>query len=253
VDLADVLGGTSVEVAFEVIAACPRCHGNGAEPGTEIVTCEQCGGTGQLRAVSRTPFGQVVRAAVCDVCGGDGRVPKVPCPECGGRGRTAQRRTLKLDVPAGIEDGQRMRVAGRGHAGELGGPPGDLYVLLRVRADERFVRDGTDLVTVLDVPAPVAALGRRMDVATLDGEPGAVELPAGTQPGATLTLRGRGLPPLRGGRRGDLRGVVNVVIPQRLSAEQRRLVEQLEGSLTEENLRADGEGVFAKLRRVLRA
>jgi molecular chaperone DnaJ len=203
--------------------------------------------------VSRTPFGQVVRAAVCDVCGGDGRVPKVPCPECGGRGRTAQRRTLKLDVPAGIEDGQRMRVAGRGHAGELGGPPGDLYVLLRVRADERFVRDGTDLVTVLDVPAPVAALGRRMDVATLDGEPGAVELPAGTQPGATLTLRGRGLPPLRGGRRGDLRVVVNVVIPQRLSAEQRRLVEQLEGSLTEENLRADGEGVFAKLRRVLRA
>jgi molecular chaperone DnaJ len=252
-DLADVLTGTTVEVAFDAIAACERCHGNGAEPGTEIVACARCGGSGQLRAVSRTPFGQVVRATACDECGGDGRVAKVPCSECRGRGRTAGRRRMKVDVPAGVEDGLRMRLAGQGHAGELGGPPGDLYVLLRVREDARFVRDGADLVTVVGVPAPVAALGRRVEVPTLDGEPAAVEIAPGTQPGTTLVVRGGGLPPLRGGRRGDLRVVVDVVIPQRLSAEQRRLVEQLEGSLTEENLRADGEGVFAKLRRVLRA
>jgi molecular chaperone DnaJ len=252
-DLADVLTGTTVEVSFDAIATCERCHGNGAEPGTEIVTCPRCGGSGQLRAVSRTPFGQVVRAAACDQCGGDGRVAKVPCSECQGRGRKAARRRMKVDVPAGVEDGLRMRLAGEGHAGELGGPPGDLYVLLRVREDERFVRDGTDLVTVVDVPAPVAALGRRVEVPTLDGEAASVEIAPGTQPGTTLAVRGGGLPPLRGGRRGDLRVVVDVVIPQRLSAEQRRLVEQLEGSLTEENLRADGEGVFAKLRRVLRA
>ena len=236
VELADVLAGTSVDVSFDAIAP-----------------CERCGGSGQLRAVSRTPFGQVVRATVCDVCGGDGRVAETPCTRCRGRGRTAQRQRLSIDVPAGIDDGQRIRLAGRGHAGELGGPPGDLYVLLRVREDPRFVRDGTDLVTVIDVPAPAAALGRRMTVPTLDGEEAEVELPAGTQPGMTLTLRGRGLPPLRGGRRGDLRVVVDVVIPQRLSPDQRRLVKELADSLTEENLQPADEGVFAKLRRVLRA
>jgi molecular chaperone DnaJ len=155
-------------------------------------------------------------------------------------------------VPAGIEDAQRIRLAGRGHAGESGGPPGDLYVVLRVGEDERFLRDGTDLVTVVDVPAPVAALGRRLEVPTLEGEPETIEIPAGVQPGETLRLRGHGLPQLRGGRRGDLRVVVNVVVPQRLSAEQRRLAEELAGSLTEDNLRSD-EGVLAKLRRVLGA
>jgi molecular chaperone DnaJ len=252
VDLADVLTGTSVEVAYDAIAACPLCGGDGAQPGTGIVTCERCAGAGQLRAVSRTPFGQVVRATACDVCGGDGKVPEQPCTQCRGRGRTAQRQRLAVDVPAGIEDAQRIRLTGRGHAGEAGGPPGDLYVVLRVREDERFLRDGTDLVTVVDVPAPAAALGRRLEVPTLEGEPAPVEIPAGTQPGETLRLRGHGLPSLRGGRRGDLRVVVNVVVPQRLSSEQRRLLEDLAGSLTEENLRSD-EGVLAKLRRVLGA
>jgi molecular chaperone DnaJ len=252
VDLADVLSDATVEVSYDAIGACERCNGNGAEPGTPIVTCERCGGAGQLRAVSRTPFGQVVRATVCDVCGGDGKVARTPCTKCRGRGRTAQRRRLAVDVPAGVEDGQRIRLAGRGHAGEAGGPPGDLYVLLRIAQDDRFVRDGTDLVTVVDVPAPAAALGRRLTVPTLEGDEADVEVPPGTQPGETLTLRGHGLPPLRGGRRGNLRVVVNVVVPQRLSADQRRLTKELADSLTEENLRAD-DGVLAKLRRVLRA
>jgi molecular chaperone DnaJ len=252
IDLTDVLSDTTVEVGYDAIGPCERCNGNGAEPGTPIVGCERCGGSGQLRRVSRTPFGQMVRASVCDVCGGDGRVAETPCTQCRGRGRTAQRRRLAVDVPAGVEDGQRIRLTGRGHVGEAGGPPGDLYVVLRIAEDERFVRDGADLVTVVDVPAPAAALGRRLAVPTLDGQEADVEVPPGIQPGETLTLRGHGLPPLRGGRRGNLRVVVNVVVPQRLSAEQRRLAKELADSLTEENLRAD-EGVLAKLRRVLRA
>jgi molecular chaperone DnaJ len=251
VTLAQVASGAEVEVSYDVVEACPRCHGNRAEPGTPIETCERCGGSGQLRAVSRTPFGQVVRATACDVCGGEGTVAKTPCSECSGRGRVAVLKRLKVDVPSGIEDGQRIRLAGRGHAGEAGGPAGDLYVIVRIAEDERFLRDGTDLVTVADVAAPAAALGTSIEVPTLDGETSEVELAAGTQPGETVVVRGGGLPPLRGGRRGDLRVVVNVVIPRRLNREQRKLLDELQGTLTEENLRSD-EGVFAKLKRALR-
>jgi molecular chaperone DnaJ len=247
IELADVATGTTVEVAYDAVVLCETCHGNGAEPGTPIETCERCGGSGQLRAVTRTPFGQVVRATACDVCHGDGRVPKSPCKTCRGRGRVVATQTVSVDIPAGIADGQRIRLSGRGHAGEHGGPPGDLYVLVRVAEDERFVRDGDDLVTVVDVAAPLAALGTTLDVPTLDG-PVPLEVPAGTQPHETLTLRGRGLPALRRGRRGDLRVVVNVVIPRRLSHEQRELMEQLSASLGEENMNPE-EGVFSKLKR----
>jgi molecular chaperone DnaJ len=160
------------------------------------------------------------------------------------------KRELKVDVPAGIADGQRIRVSGRGHVGEPGAPAGDLYVLVHVREDERFVRDGDDLVTVLDVPAPAAALGATLPVPSLDGALD-VEVPAGTQPGEVIALRGKGMPALRRGRTGDLRVVVNVVVPRRLSAEQRELVERLAGTMTPENLRGE-ESVFQRLRRALR-
>ncbi|MDX6649670.1 MAG: molecular chaperone DnaJ [Solirubrobacteraceae bacterium] len=252
VTLAQVATGASLEVSYEVAAACPRCHGNRAEPGTPIETCDRCEGTGQLRTVSRSPFGQVVRATACDVCGGEGKVARTPCSECAGRGRTVGSKRLSVDVPAGIEDGQRIRLTGHGHAGETGASPGDLYVLVRVTEDDRFLRDGTDLVTVVDVPAPAAALGTTVEVPSLDGDPGQVTLEAGTQPGETVVLRGAGLPPLRGGRRGDVRVVVNVVIPRKLSGRQRELLEELGGTLTEENLSSQ-EGMFAKLKRTLRA
>jgi molecular chaperone DnaJ len=154
-----------------------------------------------------------------------------------------------VDVPAGIADGQRIRLGGQGHAGEAGAPSGDLYALVSVREDPRFVREGDDLITVLDVAAPLAALGARLEVPALEG-PSEVELPAGTQPGEVLTVRGQGMPSLRRGRRGDLRVVVNVVVPRRLDAEQRELTERLNDSLREENLRSH-ESVFAKLRRAL--
>ena len=247
IDLREAASGAAVEVAYEAVVRCGACNGNGAEPGTPIEQCERCGGAGQLRAVTRTPFGQVVRATVCDTCGGDGRVPTKPCGTCHGRGRRVERLTISVDVPAGIADGQRIRLGGRGHAGEQGGPPGDLYVLVRVREDERFVRDGDNLVTAVDVPAPLAALGTTLEVPTLDG-PIPLEIPAGIQPHERLTLRGKGMPALRRGRHGDLVVVVNVIIPRRLSAEQRDLLEQLTATLSDDNLRSD-EGVFAKLRR----
>jgi molecular chaperone DnaJ len=250
INLVEAANGAKVQVQYEAVERCNHCRGNGAEPGTPIETCERCAGHGQLQAVTRTPFGQMARTVVCDVCHGDGRVPKQPCRECRGRGRKAARRELDVDVPAGIADSQRIRLAERGHAGEAGAPAGDLYVLVRVREDERFVREGDDLIAALDVAAPLAALGATLQTPTLEGM-AQVEVPAGTQPGEVLTLRGEGMPGLRRGRRGDLRVVVNVVIPRRLNEEQRELLERLNGTLTEENLAAE-ESMFAKLRRTLR-
>ncbi|HEY3726371.1 MAG TPA: molecular chaperone DnaJ [Solirubrobacteraceae bacterium] len=247
IDLPQAAHGVAVEVSFDAVALCEHCRGNGAEPGTPIETCAKCGGTGQLRAVSNTPFGQVVRAAACDVCGGDGRVARDPCHECRGRGRKAERKKVSVDVPAGIDDGQRIRISGRGHAGDHGGPPGDLYVQVRVREDPRFVRHQDDLVTVVDVAAPLAALGTTVEVPTIDG-PVELEIPPGTQPNETLQVRGQGMPALRGRHRGNLQVVVNVVIPKRLRRDQRELLAQLSDSLTEDNLRTE-EGVFGKLRR----
>jgi len=248
IDLAAAAQGAEVEVSYEAVATCEQCKGNGAEPGTPIETCPRCQGTGQLRAVSRTPFGQVMRTAVCDVCNGDGRVARDPCKVCRGRGRRVEREKVKVDVPAGIADGQRIRIAGRGHAGERGGPPGDLYVLVRVRQDPRFVRDGDDLITVVDVSAPLAALGTVVEVPTVLDEPVEVDVPAGVQPNETLIVRGAGMPALRGRRTGDLRVVVNVVVPRHLNREQKELYEQLSESMTAHNLRTE-EGVFGKLRR----
>jgi molecular chaperone DnaJ len=250
ITLAQAATDTDVELSFEAIDSCERCHGNGAEPGTPIVTCDRCGGAGVLQAVTRSPFGQVVRQVACDVCGGDGRVAEQPCSRCDGRGREVRRRTLRVDIPAGIDDGQRIRLSGRGHAGERGGPPGDLYVLVHVAPDERFVRDGDDLVTVLDVPAPIAALGATLQAPSLDGDVD-VEIEAGTQPGTIVAVHGKGMPRLRRpGRRGDLRVVVNVVVPRKLSREQRRLAQELADSMTDENLRLD-ESLLGKLKRLL--
>ena len=250
-DLMQAATGGAFAVSYEAVDRCEHCHGNGAEPGTPIETCESCGGAGRRQAVTRTPFGQVMRTVVCDECGGDGRVATKPCPDCRGRGRVVAQRTVTIDVPAGIADGQRVRIGGRGHVGEPGAGTGDLYVLIRVRDDERFVREGDDLITLLDVPAPLAALGASLEVPTLNG-PATVEIASGTQPGEVITLRGQGMPRLQRHGHGDLRVVVNVQIPRRLSDEQRALLEQFSATISEENLRAE-ESMFARLRRTLRS
>jgi molecular chaperone DnaJ len=251
ITLEQAAAGTTVEVEYEAVDRCEHCSGNGAEPGTPIRTCSRCEGQGQLRVVSRTAFGQLVQTRACDVCGGDGKVPEQPCGVCGGRGRTGGTRVLDVDIPAGIADEQRIRITGRGHAGDRGGPSGDLYVLVQVAEDERFVRDGNDLITMVDLPAPAAALGTTVTVPTLAGDE-QVDVPAGTQPNTVITLRGRGMPSLRRGRPGDQRVVVNVVIPRKLTDRQRGLLEDLSATLTDENLRDDGDhdqSIFSRVRR----
>ncbi len=252
VTLEEAAHGVPVELSFDAVVTCENCHGNGAEPGTPIETCPRCEGQGLLQTVSRTPFGQVRSTVACDVCGGDGKVPKEPCHVCQGRGRLAERQTVPIEVPAGIADGQQIRVSGRGHTGERGGGPGDLYVLVRVTQDKRFVRDGDDLITAIDVSSAQAALGATVDVPTIEG-PDDLEIPAGTQPSDTLTLKGRGMPSLRGRRHGDLKVVINVVTPRNLKPEQRELLEQFAATLTPDNLASSEESVFGKLRRAFRA
>ena len=230
--LADVVEGGREEVSFEAVSMCERCRGNGAEPGTPINTCEKCGGTGQVRRMARSILGQVMTAAPCDVCGGEGRVPETPCQQCGGSGREVTNRTWEVDVPPGIEDGQRIRIAGAGHAGDRGGGQGDLYVEVRVAEDERFSRHGTELAVRAQVPVTTAMLGGEIRVPTLDGEE-TVEVPPGTQHGEMAQLAGEGLPPLRGGARGDLHVVFELVVPGDLSDDQRELTERLAEELAE--------------------
>jgi molecular chaperone DnaJ len=250
IDLEQAYRGAKVDVQFEAIDRCEHCHGNGAEPGTPIETCDKCGGHGILQAVTRSPFGQVVRQVACDKCGGDGKLAQTPCEVCDGRGLVVGHRRLEVDVPAGIADGQRIRLSGRGHAGEHGGPPGDLYVVVQVALGEGWLRDEDDLVSVSDIPAPLAALGTSVTIAHPDGEV-EVEVPAGTQPGTVLTVKGKGMPMLRRqGRFGDLRVVANVVIPRRLTAQQRDLLQQLGDSISADQLRADDESMVGKLRRL---
>jgi molecular chaperone DnaJ len=249
ITLDEAYRGAKVDVRFEAIDRCEHCNGNGAEPGTPIETCERCAGAGMLQAVTRSPFGQVVRQVVCDTCGGDGKIPRQPCEVCDGRGLVVGHRGLEVDVPAGIADGQRIRLAGRGHAGERGGPPGDLYVIVQVAPHDSLMRDGDDLVTALDVAAPRAALGTTLVVTHPDGDV-EVEVPAGTQPGAVITISGKGMPALRRpGRHGDLKVIANVIIPRRLTGEQREVLERLADTVTPEQLRSD-ESLVGKLRRL---
>jgi molecular chaperone DnaJ len=249
VSLVEVLTGTTRELNFDAVQTCERCRGNGAEPGTPIRTCERCGGAGQLRAVSQTAFGQMVRAVPCDACDGAGKRPDQPCEECGGSGRVAGTRRFEVEIPAGIESGQRIRITGAGHAGEAGARSGDLYVQVRVAEDERFRREGTDLVTVVDLSATDAMLGATVSVPTLDGDR-EVEAPPGVQQGEHLTLHGLGLPTLRGASRGDQHVFFNVVVPTNLDESQRELIREFGQTLTEENLSPQRrEGIFSRVRR----
>ena len=246
--LDEVLTGVERQIAYDAVTVCENCHGNGAEPGTPIVTCPRCDGVGQLRRVVRTPLGQMATAAPCDA----GKVAEVPCVECDGRGRLAGRKSVTIEIPAGIEDGQRVRLRGGGHAGEPGARAGDLFVEVRIAADERFERDGDDLVTVLDVPVDEAILGAEREIETIEGT-AEIEIPAGSQPGSEVTLRGAGLPRLGGGRRGDHRVYLNVIVPRNLSDEQRELARGFAAAMTEENYGAgDGDGLFSRLRRAFR-
>jgi molecular chaperone DnaJ len=250
IELVDAATGTAREVPFEVATVCRRCGGDGAEPGTQVTSCPTCGGAGRLQHVSRSVFGEFVRTQTCPACGGTGRRIETPCTECGGGGRVLEERRLEVEIPPGIHDGQRIRLTGEGHAGALGARAGDVYVQVRVRPDPRFVREGNDVFSTVDLTMTQAALGTRITIPTLEGETELVFEP-GTQPGQIVVLRGRGMPVLQGFGRGDHRVLVDVVLPRHLSDEQRRLLEQFDEQADEGTYRPD-EGFFEKLKSAFR-
>ncbi|MGH3037610.1 MAG: molecular chaperone DnaJ [Gaiellaceae bacterium] len=250
VELVEAAEGVRRSVPFPVVVACTACGGTGAAPGTAPTTCPTCEGRGRLQSVSSSVFGQFVRTQGCPRCGGSGQVVETPCEECTGAGRVTEQRELEVDIPPGIHDGQRIRLSGEGHAGVLGGRAGDVYVQVHVRSDPRFVRDGNDIVSAVDLTVTQAALGATVTVATLAGDE-ALEFDAGTQPGDIRVLRGRGMPVLQGRGRGDQRVLVNVAVPRHLSEEQRRLLEDFERSEHDRNYGTDG-GFFEKLRSAFR-
>jgi len=238
IDLVEAARGVSVAVPVELAAICATCAGAGAAPGSSISTCPRCGGSGQLQHVSRSVFGEFVRQAPCPECGGSGRHIEEPCPDCDGAGRRLEERSLEVDVPAGIDDGQRIRLSGEGHAGAGGAPAGDLYVVVRVRPDERFAREGNDIFSRVDLTIVQAALGAKIAVETLEGSQ-EIEFAAGTQPGEVRVLRGKGMPVLQGFGRGDQRVLVNVSVPRRLSDSQRELLAEFERASDEHTYSAD--------------
>jgi molecular chaperone DnaJ len=250
IDLVDAAKGLTREVPIPVSVACATCGGNGADPGTEPVRCDTCEGSGRLQQVSRTVFGEFVRSQACPACGGSGRVVEHPCPDCAGSGRRIEERRLEVEIPPGIHDGQQIRISGEGHAGSPGGPAGDAYVQVRVRPDPRFVREGNDIFSTIDLTMTDAALGTTVRVPTLEGEL-ELELSPGTQPGEVRVLRGRGMPVLQGFGRGDQRVLVNVHVPRRLTEEQRRVLEEFGRSADDETYEAD-EGFFQKLKSAFR-
>jgi len=250
IELVEAAKGVTREVPFPVTVSCDACRGSGAEPGTEPVTCSSCGGAGRVQQVSRTVFGEFIRAQTCSGCGGSGRVVEHPCQSCAGTGRLVEERTLEVEIPAGIHDGQQIRLSGEGHAGVLGGRTGDVYVQVRVRPDPRFVREGNDVFSTVDLTMTEAALGTTLSVHTIEGEV-ELEFEAGTQPGDIRVLRGRGMPVLQGFGRGDHRVLVNVQVPRRLTDEQQALLEEFERKVGEDTYRAD-EGFFEKLKSAFR-
>ena len=250
IDLVDAARGTTRRVPYAVDATCRRCSGSGAEPGTRLATCPTCDGSGRVEQVTRSVFGHFVRAEPCPRCGGNGRVVEEPCEQCDGRGRVLEERMLDVQIPPGIHDGQRIRITGEGHTGSGGGRAGDVYVLVRVKPDPRFVRDGDDLFSTVELTMTEAALGTTVKVPTLDGEL-ELEFPPGTQAGEIRVLRGRGMPVLQGFGRGDHRVLVNVLVPRHLTPEQRRLLVEFERAANDRTYRAD-EGFFEKLKSAFR-
>lgn len=248
VTLREAASGVEREVKVQTVKNCEICGGIG---GTETRSCGTCGGSGVVRTVRQSMFGQMVSTQECSACGGRGRVIVTLCEECRGSGRVSEIVTRRVQIPAGIEDGMRIRVPGGGHHGEPGAPRGDLYVNVKVKEDPELMRDGNDLIHRMRVSFVEAALGGRVKVPTLDGH-SEVRIEAGTQPGTTLVLRGEGMPHLRGRGRGDLKVVVDVMVPTRLTEEQRELLEKFEALSGEETYDGRGGSFFDRLRSVFR-
>ncbi|MBN6777812.1 molecular chaperone DnaJ [Pseudoclavibacter alba] len=248
-DLDEVMFGTHREVPVRTATRCPRCEGSCCEPGTSPVTCAACQGQGSVQRQVRSILGIVVTNEACHQCQGYGTIIESPCVECHGQGRVRDDVTIPVDIPAGVDTGMRIHLAGHGETGPGGGPNGDLYLELRVRHHNAFTRDGDDLHCQLDVSLPDAMLGTTTSIKALDGDV-EVEIPAGIQSGEVLTIRQRGVTRLHSTERGNLEIHVQLVTPKKLDATSRELVEQLAARIKapEPSLSEERQGLFSKFR-----
>jgi molecular chaperone DnaJ len=241
--------GTEKEIEFPVLGRCETCSGSGAKPGTEAATCPQCNGRGEVRSVRQTMLGQMVNVTVCPRCRGDGKIVDSPCETCRGDGRTERRRTLRVSIPAGIDEGHQIRLTNEGEVGPRGGPAGSLYVAVHVASHPSLKRDGTELYYEASIGIAQAALGTRILVPTVEGEED-VEVKPGTQPGTEIRLRGKGVPHLRrSGSRGDLHVIVDVAVPARLSKAEREALKAYADAAGE--VVAEGGGILDRVRDAL--
>ncbi len=250
-DLAECAFGTTRELVVNTAVVCPTCSGEGTAPGTHPETCEVCGGRGEVSQVTRSFLGQVMTTRPCPRCGGHGTVIQHPCPECDGDGRVRTRRTIKVPIPAGVEDGTHIQLAGEGEVGPGGGPPGDLFLEIVQRPHPIFERRGDDLHCTLTIPMIAAALGATLQVETLDGKQ-QVDIRPGSQSGQAITLYGKGMQHLNDSARGDLVIHLTVETPTKLDAEQERLLRELGRLRGEEappgKFAPGQQGFFSRLR-----
>lgn len=244
--------GVRRDISVDTAVLCETCEGAGCAPGTSPITCATCNGRGEIQSVQRSVLGQVMTSRPCPACSGTGQIIPTPCPTCGTEGRVRARRSIPVDIPAGIEHGMRIRLSGRGQVGPGGGPAGDLYIEIVELPHESFTRDGLDLHCTVQVPMTAAALGTQLTLPTLDAEE-QLDIRPGTQSGAVITLRGKGMPRVRASGRGDILVHIEVQTPTKLDHEQRKLIEQLAALRDEQIVVGDrGSGLFAKVRGAFR-
>lgn len=239
--------GVEKDVQVNRKEKCKVCSGTGAKPGTAPKTCPSCHGSGQIKVAQRTPFGQFQSIRPCNQCGGSGTVIEEPCQTCHGKGHVNKKRTINVKVPAGVEDGIRLRVAAEGDSGIRGGPPGDLYVFLHVAPHKLFERRDDNIHFEIPVSFAQAALGCEIQVPSLDGDV-SLKIPAGTQPGTTFRMRGYGIPHLKGGSRGDQMVKVRVVTPTNLTEAQKQLLKQFDESYDETAQTSKEKGFFERVK-----
>ncbi|MEO8571181.1 MAG: DnaJ C-terminal domain-containing protein, partial [Chloroflexota bacterium] len=220
----EAVKGTEKEIEFTALQRCETCHGSGAKPGTETITCPQCNGRGEVRSVRQTMLGQMVNVSACPSCNGEGRIVVTACETCRGDGRTERKRTLRVSIPPGIDEGHQIRLSNEGEVGPRGGAPGSLYVAVHVQPHATLTREGTELFYDASISIVQAALGTRISVPTVEGGE-EIEIKPGTQPNTEIRLRGKGVPHVRrAGQRGDLHVMVDVVVPTKLSKKARELL-----------------------------
>lgn len=242
--------GVEKEISLYRDEACEHCHGTGAEPGSKVETCPDCHGTGYIRFTQNTMFGQMVNERPCSKCHGEGKIVSSPCQECRGKGTQKKNKRLKVKIPAGVDNGSRLRVSGEGEAGAKGGPNGDLYVYLYVKQHKFFDRDGTTVLCEVPINIVQATLGADIKVPTLDGQV-TMKVPEGTQPGRVMRLKGKGIPSLRGGTRGDQLVKIKVVVPTKLSDKQKEALRAFE-AISKDNINPEEKSFLNKIKNLFK-